>query len=885
MKRPDQHPWHTPPHWVDRLIGLLCDSDLQEDILGDLYERYQLSVERLGERKARRRYWREALAYMRPAFFKKTTHNTTPHPVTMVKHYFLTAFRNTVRNKAFSTINVLGLALGMTCFLLIFLWVANEKGIDNFHTNGDQLYTLYHTTESSGNVFGGYSIPHWLAESNGQRQLVLAEELKENFPEVLYATNYATAYELPWGYPCTFQYGDTKYKIRGSSASEDFFKMFSYPLLAGDAESVLSEINNIAISEKMARMFFDQPEDALDKVLRYENFKDLVVKAVFKDTDRKSSLQFDYLISWHTTAMGGILTSDNKWPTYIQLRENVDQTAFAEKLKDYQNNRFQYPDNYRVNLGIHPFGDHYLNSSFENGKPAEGRMEYVKIFSGVAIFILIIACVNFMNLATAKSLKRAREVGVRKVIGSSRSYLIGQFLGESLALSFISLVLSLVLVNLLLPYFNDFSGKQMSLPLTDGSYWLFLIGITIAAGLASGSYPALFLSSLKPVRVLKGLTRFSKSALWFRKGLAVFQFSLSILLLIATLVVSRQTNFVQNKHLGYDKENVIYLRIEGDLTTKYALLKERLLTMPGIAMVDRSSEAPHNMGFEMSSPFKWEGQQEGEVIGFRPTSVGYDFIDMLGLEVVEGRAFSRDFATDSAAFMVNETALRLMGMENPLGKKISAWAKQGHIIGILKDYHISSLHEEIKPLIVDIKEDLSFGLIMIKTHPGQTKAALESLELANAEINPNYPLAYEFLDQEYARLYENEAIISRLSNVFAVLAILISCLGLLGLAMFSAEQRIKEIGIRKVLGASVRSIISLFSKEFVQLVLVSFVIAAPIAWYLMNGWLQSFAYSISLAWWIFAVTGVSALLIALLTVSFQTLRAALRNPVTSLRSE
>ena len=885
MKPSPNRPDYTPPQWVDRLIGRLCAAHLQEEILGDLYERYQLSVERLGESKAKRRYWREALAYMRPAFLKKSSQKATPHPITMIRHYLLTAFRNTTRNKAFSTINVLGLALGMTCFLLIFLWVADEKSVDNFHENNSKLYTLYHTTTSNGNVFGGYGIPDWYGNPNEQDDPVLANELKEAFPEVLFAANYATSYELPWGYPCTFQYGDIQHKIKGSTAGEDFFKMFSYSLIAGDAATALDEINTMAISEKMAGMFFESPEDAIGKVMRYQNFKDLVVKAVFKDTDKKSSLQFDYLISWKNTVKRDILRSDNKFPTYIQLKENTDPALFAEKLKDFQNQRFDYPENYEVDLGIQPFGDRYLVSNFVNGEPKEGRMEYVTIFSGVAIFILIIACVNFMNLATAKSLKRAKEVGVRKVIGSNRGYLIGQFLGESLLLSFMALISSLVLVNLLLPIFNDFSGKQMAMPLDDSTYWLFLIGLTIAAGLASGSYPALFLSSLRPVRVLKGLTRFSKSALWFRKGLAVFQFSLSILLLIATLVVSRQTDYVQNKHLGYDKENIVYLRIEGDLNRKYAVLKERLLTLPGIAMVDRSSEAPHNMGFEMSSPFTWEGQQEGEAVSFKPTSVGFDFVNMMGLEVVDGRGFSKEFATDTAAFMVNETALRQMGMENPLGKRISAWNKHGHIIGILKDYHISSLHEEIKPLIVDVKEDLGFGIIMVKTHPGQTKEALKSLELANAEINPNYPLAYEFMDQEYAQMYESEAIVSKLSNVFALLAILISCLGLLGLAMFSAEHRTKEIGIRKVLGASISSIVAMFSKEFVELVLISFIIAAPIAWYLMDSWLQGFAYSISLAWWIFALTGASAVLIALLTVSFQTMRAALRNPVRSLRAE
>ncbi|OEK05583.1 hypothetical protein BFP71_14000 [Roseivirga misakiensis] len=803
----------------------------------------------------------------------------------MLNHYLLTARRNLFRNKAFSFINVMGLALGITSFLLIMLWVNDERSIDNFHENQKNLYSLYVTKELQGEVTGNYYISEYEFYNDfANNPRTFADELKPVFPEIKYISSYATTYELPWGYPTTFRIGDVSHKLKGAIAGGDFFKMFSYDIIIGDGENALTEINSVVISEYMASLYFDSPQEAIGQTIRYENTRDLIIKAVFKNVDAKSSLKFDYLISWENLKDNTGVTSDNKWPTFIQLKENVNPIEFEKKLAKYHEPF--YNENFgKLTLGIQPYGDRYLKSGFENGKPVKGRIEYVRIFSGVAVFILIIACINFTNLTTARSLKRAKEVGVRKVIGSTKSYLMGQFLGESIFLTTIATGLSLVAVNLVLPAFNAFTDKAMYLPFDSLKGWLFIFGLILTAGFLSGCYPALFLSSLKPSKVLKGLTRFTRSAQLLRKGLAVFQFSLSILLLIATLVVSKQTSYIKNANLGYDKENVIYVRVEGDLVEKYKIFKQALLTKPGIAMVDRSSEAPHDMGFEIAGPFIWEGMEEGRQMSFKPTSVGYDFLKMMNLEVVDGRGFDKNVPTDSAAFMINETALAEMGLESPLGKRISAWDKQGRIIGILKDYHTHSLHEPIKPLIVDVKEDLTFGIIMIKSLPGQTTTALRSLEEVSAEINPNYPLNYQFMDLEYAALYKNEQVISSLSNVFAVLAILISCLGLLGLAMFSAEQRIKEIGIRKVLGASVSSIIGLFSKDFIQLVGLSFIIAMPISLYLMQEWLASFAYRIALSWWIFALTGVLALLIAFGTVAYQTFKAAKTNPIDNLRVE
>lgn len=811
----------------------------------------------------------------------------------MYKHYLTVAFRNLIRHKAFSAINIIGLALGMTCCLFIFLWVQDEKSVDNFHKNGKNLYNVYQTIHTNGQVSGSYTTP--IRAADGRAYIPLTD-IKEAIPEVEQITFYATGYELPWGHPETFQVGDKIHKLEGSRAGEDFFKMFSYPIIAGDAETALKDLSSIAISRKMAKMFFETPENAVGKSIRYENQIDFVVTAVFENVTQKSSLKFDYLINWesHMTRMewasGNVLTT-------MQLTETADVEHVENKMNRFVQARLDKNDPIKIELGLQPFRDQYLVANFVNGKPDGGRIEYIKIFSGVAVFILIIACINFMNLATARSVKRAKEVGVRKVVGSSRSSLIGQFFGESLVLSFLALILSLALMHLLLPVFNSFTGKQIASPITEPASWIILIGLMLFTGFVAGSYPAFFLSSLKPVRILKGVVRFTHGAIWFRKGLAVFQFVISIILLIVTLVISRQTSYVQNTHLGYDRENLIYFRIEGDINKKYAVFKEQVSKMPGIAMVDRSSEEPHAMGFVVDEndgftetangddAINWEGKEKGASVGFKPASVGFDFLKIMSLKIVEGRDFSRAYATDTAAFMVNEEAVRQMGLQDPIGKWVSAWDKKGHIIAVLKDYHTHSLHEPIKPVILDVKEDLYFGVVIARTEPGKTKEALESLEAVYKDINPNYPFAYQFLDQEYENLYRNEQVISKLSNAFAALAIIISCLGLLGLVMFSAEQRIKEIGIRKVLGATVTNIVSLLSKDFLTLVCVSFFIAAPIAGYFMNQWLQGFTYKIELSWWIFALAGATALLIALLTICVQAIQSALANPVKSLRSE
>lgn len=806
----------------------------------------------------------------------------------MLKNYIKIAFRNITRHKKFTAINVIGLALGMTCCMFIFLWVMDEKSIDNFHANGQNTYSVYENTESNGQISSSYTTPIFYNYNNQNRNLEYPlEKTVASIPGITHLVFYATGYDLPWGHPETMQVGEKIIKLNGARAGKDFFTIFSYPVIEGSKKTALSDMYHVALSRHAAELFFGDANRAIGKTVRYENKYDFVVSAVFENITAKSSLQFDFLLNWE--AQSRILEwSSNEFKSFIELSPTADVGKITTAINQQLPARMDKKPGVHYSFGLQPAGDRYLFGQFANGKPAGGRIEYVRIFSGVAIFILIIACINFMNLATARSVKRAKEVGLRKVVGSSRAALVYQFFCEAIAYAFISMILSVMLFYIFLPAFNTFAGKQIASPLFAPGFWLSIAGLVIITGLVAGSYPALYLSNLQPVRVLKGVMRFSFLSILFRKGLTVFQFVLSIFLIIATIVIYRQINYTQHAHLGFNRENMIYVQMEGELSKpeNYLRFKQEASNMPGIAMVDRSTEVPHAMDFIEADAINWEGKEKNASVGFKPLSVGFDFIKIMGMEIKEGRDFSRAHATDSAdAFMVNEEAVREMGMKNPIGKWISAWKKKGHIIAILKDYHTQSLRETIKPIVMDVKEYEYFGVIIVKTVPGKTTEALESLSKIYKEINPRFAFAYQFVDLEYAKLYSSEMLISKLTILFAVLAIGISCMGLFGLVMFSAEQRMKEISVRKVLGASLGQIMSLFSKDFLQLIFIAFLVASPLAWYAMYSWLNSFAYKIDISWWMFAVAGLFAVMIALLTISYQSLKSALANPVTSLRSE
>lgn len=788
----------------------------------------------------------------------------------MFRNYFKTAWRNLVKNRAFSIINILGLTLGLTCSLLIMLWVHDERSVDTFHKLDDRLYTLFERQYHDGVIDTYYNTPG-----------LLCQELKVGLPEVEFASHMA------WNGTATFEVDGKILKKEGNYGGEDFFKMFSYPLLAGDVNNALNAPVNIAISRKMAEDFFGSPDQALGKSIRYQNTKDLKVSAVFENITPLSSRQFDFILNWET------FLEENSWAkewgnngpqAYVVLKKGTNADDFRKKISHFIE-RYNKEENFKIELDIQRSSEHYLYSDYEAGQLVGGRIEYVNLFSLIAGFIVLIACINFMNLTTARSFKRSKEIGVRKVVGAVRGALIRQFMAEALWIVVISFGLSLLVVGLALPLFNTIVNKHIELPLNNIFFWTALGGLAIATGLIAGSYPALYLSSFNPIRAFRGSLKFSTGALWFRKGLVVFQFVLSIVLIIGTIVISRQVNYIQSANLGYDRENLIYVPLEGTLPAKYTLFKEQLLRMPGIQVVSCITQQPTSID-NGTGGVVWEGKEPGVMLQFVQAATGYDFTKTMKLEMSQGRDFSKDFATDSIGYIVNESALKIFGYKDPIGMPLTFWGKKGTIIGIVKDFHFNSLHEPIKPLVIRYGESIGYGTALVRTEPGKTREAVASIEKLCREMNPQFPPQFQFSDEEYQKLYQSEQVISKLSNGFAVLAIFISCLGLLGLAMFTAEQRTKEIGIRKILGASVGSLFGLLSREMLIMVVLSLIIASPLAWIGVNDWfLQGYAYRIDVSWWIFPLAGVMAILIALLTVSFQTIKALLVNPASSLRSE
>jgi putative ABC transport system permease protein len=789
----------------------------------------------------------------------------------MLKNYIKIAFRNLWKQKGFSAINIIGLAMGMACSLLILLWVQDERGVDAFHENGKNLYYVYERNTLGGKIESWY----WT-------QGPLAEELKKEIPEIKAAT------PIEWSNTNTFSVNDKILKEDGISAGPDFFTMFSYPLVEGRAIDALNSPTSMSISRKMAVDFFGSPAAAIGKTIRYENRKNFKVSAVFEDFPSRAADRYNYIMSWSA------FVEDNGWAkdfesvdnrTVVQLRPDANPAVVTNKMKFILDNfKTELKGSNRIELGLQKFDEHYLHSEFKNGYPAGGRIEYVQLFSLVAIFILMIACINFMNLTTARSVKRAKEIGVRKVMGALRSLLIRQFIGEAVLLALISMILALIIASLALPAFNHLTGKDIIVPYEEFSFWIGLLGLSLITGIFSGSYPAFFLSAFNPIQVLKGTLKSGTRAVWFRKGLVVFQFVLSIVLIISTILISRQIHFVQTANLGYNRENLLYIPIEGNLGDKLDVFNDEAKKLPGVVNVSALSEAPTEMNNGTLS-IGWQGKDPNEHDRFIHDAIGPDFMQTMKLQLLEGRLFPSDGTFDSTGAIINETAASLMGYKDPVGNPAFNGNYRLQIIGVVKDFHFKSLHEPIQPLILFMGKNKWYSTILVRTEAGKAKVALDGLSKLCKELNPAFPFSYKFSDEEYAKLYKSDEVIGRLSIIFAGLAIIISCLGLLGLSIFTAAQRVREIGVRKVLGASVVSLFSLLSKEFLALVGIAFVIAVPLGWWAMNQWLTNFTYRAPVPWWVFGVAGLTAILIALATVCIQALKSANANPVKSLRAE
>jgi ABC-type antimicrobial peptide transport system permease subunit len=792
----------------------------------------------------------------------------------MLKHTLLIIYRSFKRFKSTFIINLIGLSTGLACVLFIFLWVNDELNFDKFHENDEQLYQVMANHNNADRIVTLEGTPD-----------ILAETMAVELPEIEYASAV-----LPANLIGKFVLADKdkKYKAAGQFAGKDFFNIFSYRLIHGDKNQVLNGKNSVAISRGLALKIFNTTENLIGKTLQWElmNINEpIVVSGIFENTPENSSAQFDFILTFEawkdfSNKVGRPINWDNHAPyAYLILKQGTDIEQFNTKIFNFIKKKYE---NSIVTLFTRKYSDGYLYGNYENGKQAGGRIEYVKIFSIVALFILLIACINFMNLSTAKAGTRLKEVGIKKAIGAGRKSLVAQYIGESLSMAFLSLAIAFILVELFLPQFNDITGKKLSLHF-DQNFILALASIALFTGLISGSYPALYLSRFNPVNILKGKSGSSPRELFARKGLVVFQFTLSVVFIVSVMVVYEQVKFIQSKHPGYEKDNIIYFDKEGNASANAESFLAELKKIPGV--VNASMIGSTVVGSQNTTGgLRWEGKNPDDVTYFEEVCVGYDILETLGTEMKEGRSFSREFGSENSKIIFNEAAIRVMGLKDPVGKVVRHYTGDKEIIGVVKNFHFETLHEAVKPLFFRI-EPFYTTKFMVKLNGGKEKETIERLQGFYKEYNTSYTFDFKFLDEDYQSQYVAEKRVETLSKYFAALAIIISCLGLFGLAAFSAEQRRKEIGIRKVLGANIKGIILLLSKDFLNLILISLLIAYPAAWYITKNWLQDFAYRIDIGIWMFLLAGGIALLIALVTVSFQAIKAATANPVDSLKYE
>ncbi|HEY9045025.1 MAG TPA: ABC transporter permease [Ohtaekwangia sp.] len=785
----------------------------------------------------------------------------------MIKNYLKTSFRNLLRYKSYSFINIVGLTTGLATSIFIFLWVIDELSYDNFHANGDRIYrVMSNFTYTDGKIETGWATP-----------LKLSDVMQHEIPEI------DQTLRLSWNSSMLFKYGEKSLNENGFYADSTIFSIFTFPIVRGNAGNPLPNEKSVAISEKLAHKFFGD-EDPVGKVFRVNQLYDLEVSSVFADIPKNSTLSFDFVVHYDLWVKENTWASNwgsNGMQTYATLKPGANLEAANKKIfdiikkncKDCINNPFLYP-----------YTELRLRDNFENGKIAGGRIDYIYSLSIVGLIILVIACINFMNLATARSITRSREVGVRKVIGAQRTGLIAQFISESVLLSFLALLLALAVVQFLLPFFNSVTNKSIHIDFTNVLFTGGLIAITLFAGLLAGSYPAFFLSSFKPASVLKGNMQSSLTGGGLRKTLVVVQFVASIILIVGSIVVYNQIQYIQNKHLGFDKENVIVLNQHDGIYKNQKSFKNELLQMPSIKNVGIAGHSPFSVDNTTTDPV-WPGKPQGAMISFKVISCDENFIPTLGINMASGRNFVDLNKQDTANYIINEKAMEVMGLNanNVIGTDLEMWNGKGKIIGLVSDFNNGNLRESIMPLVFVYSPENTWR-IFVKV-AGNVRDALAHIEKVQHKYDPDYPFEYSFLNEDFDREYRNEQVMGKLSLSFTVVAVLISCLGLFGLASFTAERRMKELGVRKVLGASVSNLIVMLCSDFAKLVTVALVIGFPVAWYLMDKYLEGYTFHTSISIWVFILPAIGILTLTIVTVGYQSARAALSNPVKALRSE
>ncbi|UIR55122.1 ABC transporter permease [Sphingobacterium sp. SRCM116780] len=785
----------------------------------------------------------------------------------MIKNYIKMAWRNLWKSKGYSVINIMGLAIGMTAVLVIAIWVQNQLQFDNFYSNKENLYKVWNKYEDEGEI-GVYDIT----------SAPTAPALKDEFPEVEYTAR------MYWLTDRLFTYADKKLKSKGNEVDASFLQMFNFPLIKGTAQHILNDPKSIVLTVSLAKSLFGN-EDPMDKTITLDNKESFKVTGVMQDLPSYTDFDFSYLIPLKAD-MYGSNWNTNTFYTYVQLKAGTDVNAFNKKIANLV--RKQTNDELKSSVFLYPIAKMHLYSQFEQGVAVGGKIEQVRLVAGIGLLILLIACINFINLSTARSQKRAKEVAVRKVVGANRSSLIGQFLTESVLLTFISGILALGLTFIVLPLFNQLLDKPLSLELTNPLIWLGMLGFILMTGLLAGLYPAFVLSSFQPIKALKTIGTRKRFTLNFREVLVVLQFGIAIVLIIATLIVRKQIDYAGLRDIGYATSRLIEIPVEGDIEKNYEVIKSELVNTGIATSVTRTGWSITRDASNSSGNFSWDGATPKQIknLSFNLVRTESDFIKTLGLTLVDGRDLDyARLAADSAAVLLNEAAIKEMKLQNPVGKFFKRGDNTYTIVGVFKDFISGSPYSPISPMLVLPSKEWLYNIAIHTNTSMPTDQVLQKIEVIFKKFNPAYPFNYSFVDQQFAKKFKEQEQTGQLALIFSVLAIFISCLGLFGLTSYIAELRIKEIGIRKVLGASVTGITTMLSKDFVKLVVLSILIASPIAWWAMNKWLQDFSYRIEIQWWIFILAGVSALAVAITTVSMQAIKAANTNPVKTLRDE
>lgn len=786
----------------------------------------------------------------------------------MLKNYLTVAVRNLLRSAGFSFINILGLSVGMASALLILLWVANEWTYDHNYANDGRLYTVWNKDKWTNDTVCWPTTPK-----------IMGAVLKSSFPEIEQSSR------MNWSQTLLFTVGDKRLNTKTTMVDPDFLTMFSVPFIEGSAKTALNTPNSLVVTQSLAKKLFGN-EDALGKTVKLDNKDVFNVSGVIRDLPNNVSFDYEAITPWSYMQKRG--DDDSSWGNnstrnFILLKPNANIDALQKKIHNFT---IRHETDGTTTQFLYPFSKAHLYGLFENGKQAGGRIDMVRAFFLIALFILIIACINFMNLSTARSERRAKEVGIRKTVGALKQSLVTQFLLESILLALAAGILALGIVWACLGPFNTLTRKHMTLGVGEPAFWAFFAGFILFTGLLAGSYPAFFLSSFRPVQVLKGAFRKANALVTPRKVLVVFQFTIAILLIISTLIVLKQLRYAQERENGYDRKNLLYVPMQGEMQKNYTVIRDELL-QKGVITEASLGSSPISQSWSNTWGINWQGKPPGDKTIINSYSSGGNMVKTMGMTLVAGRDIDMvNYPGDSSSALLNESAAKAMGFKQPLGQVIGYPGAPFTVVGVVKDFIIESPFEPIRPMVIWGPKFTGYSTIHFKLNPAHTTAQnMKTMEDVFHKYNPAYPFEYNFVDTEYARKFSDEDTTATLAGLFAFLTIFISCLGLFGLAAYMAEARVKEIGVRKVLGASVTSLTTLLSRDFVVLVLISIAVAVPIAWYFMDKWLMGYKYRVHIDPWVFVLSGLVAIVISLLTVSSQAIRAALASPIRSLRSE